>query len=156
LRTLLATRTAPALIGLVVLLASVAPASSATGTSRLAATLDAHHVVTPKNKPWTPPASVAKAHGSFAGTLSGRSLRWRITYAGVGSSPLKIADVHYGKPGQFGAIIIRLCGPCTSGQSGTKKLTASGLHAIVMGTAWVTVITGTYPNGVIRGQITTS
>jgi hypothetical protein len=155
---MLATRTAPAVIGLVVLLASIVSSGSAAGraTTTLAATLDAHHVVTPRNKPWTPPAAVAQARGSFTGTLTGRSLSWKITYAGVGSSPLRIADVHYGKPGQFGAIIVRLCGPCTSGQRGTKKLTAAGLHAIVTGTAWVTVITGTYPNGVIRGQITRS
>lgn len=129
-------------------------------TYRLAASMNAHQVVTPRNKRWKPPAKVAKAHGSFAGTLtvSGktRRLRWRITYVRVGSSPLKIVDVHYGKPGRFGPIVVRLCGPCKSGQRGTKKLTASAALSIRKGTSWVTVITGTYPNGVIRGQIKVS
>jgi hypothetical protein len=78
------------------------------------------------------------------------------TYSGVGSNPLKIADVHYGKPGQFGPILFRLCGPCKSGQTGKKSISATALHSIKAGNGWVTVITGTYPNGVIRGQIEVS
>jgi hypothetical protein len=88
-------------------------------------------------------------------TTSGRRgvLRWRISYSGLGSSPLQIADIHYGKPGRFGAILVRLCGPCKSGQSGTKKLSPWAVHSIKSGSAWITIITGRYPNGVIRGQI---
>jgi CHRD domain len=135
---------------------SVYAASSA---GKLSATMDAHHVVTPKNKPWTPPAAVAKAKGTFSATLGGaggRVVKWRVSYSGVGSSPLKIVDVHYGKPGHFGPILFRVCGPCKSGQSGSKKVSASVIHSIKVGAAWVTVITGTYPNGVIRGQIRAS
>jgi hypothetical protein len=117
-------------------------------------------VVTPKNRPWKVPASVRHAHGSLTGTLrvSGtrRTLRWHITYVGVGSSPLQIADIHYGKPGHFGPLIARLCGPCKSGQSGTKKISAYGVRSIKAGSAWITIITGKYPNGVIRGQIKAS
>jgi CHRD domain len=135
---------------------SVYAASSATG---FASAMDAHHVVTPQNKPWTPPKAVAKAKGTFSATLGGgkdRTLKWKITYIGVGSSPLKIADVHYGKAGKFGPILFRLCGPCKSGQTGSKSITLAAIGSLKAGTAWVTVITGTYPNGVIRGQIRVS
>jgi hypothetical protein len=101
-----------------ILAAPIVSAGSLSTATRLAATLDARHVVTPANKPWKPPAGVAKAQGSFAAMLGGakgRLLRWRITYAGVGANPLQIADVHYGAPGRFGPILFRLCGPCKSG-----------------------------------------
>ena len=126
-----------------------------TGALSLSATMTARQVVTPKNKPWKPPASVAKAHGTFVGTLiSGkRSLKWRITYASIGASTLNIADIHLGKPGRFGQVLARLCGPCKSGQSGTKKISALASQSIRSGNSWITVITSKYPNGVIRGQI---
>jgi hypothetical protein len=150
------TRTASALaVAAVVATFAVANAASA-NAPRLHATLDAHHVITPKNEPWKPPASVANAHGTLTGTLggsSGRRLSWRITYSGLGSSPVKIADVHFGPAKQFGPILFRLCNPCKSGQRGTKKLTRDQIQTIKAGMAWVTVITGKYPNGVIRGTI---
>jgi hypothetical protein len=146
-----------ALVLAVLAAATITAVASASATSAsLRANLDAHHVVTPKNKPWTPPATVAKARGTLTGTFggaNGRTLNWRITYSGVGSNPLKITDVHYGPAKKFGPILFRLCGNCKSGQHGTKKLTAFQLKEIKAGMAWVTVITGKYPNGVIRGQI---
>jgi len=129
-------------------------------TYRLKATMTPQQVVTPQNKRWKVPTSVKHAHGSFTGTmaLSGRrrTLRWTIRYTGIGSNPLEIADIHYGKPGQFGPVIKRLCGPCESGQSGKKKLSAWGARSIKTGNAWITIITGKYRNGVIRGQIKVS
>jgi len=131
-----------------------------TNTYKLRASMNTQQVVTPKNRRWRAPASVRNAHGSFAGTMTAsgarRTLRWRITYAGVGRSQPRVADIHYGKPGHFGAVLVRLCGPCKSGQSGTKKVTAAGARAIQTGSAWITIITPKYPNGVIRGQIKAS
>jgi CHRD domain len=124
--------------------------------SSLGARLDAHHVITPKNRPWTLPSGVANARGTFTATLSGsggRELSWRLRYSGLGSSSLEIADVHYGPAKKFGPILFRLCGPCKSGQHGAKRLTKFQVGEIKAGMAWVTVITGKYPNGVIRGQI---
>jgi len=122
--------------------------------------MNTRQVVTPKNRHWRVPASVRNAHGSFTGTIAvvgtRRTLRWHITYTGVGSNPLQIADVHYGELGHFGPILVRLCGPCKSGQSGTKKISASAVRSIKAGSAWITIITGKYPNGVIRGQIKVS
>jgi hypothetical protein len=132
--------------------------TSASATSySVSATMNARQVVTPANKPWTPPPSVADAHGSFTGTLrisaGSRMLRWQIRYAKVGTSRLQIADIHLGKPGRFGQVLVRLCAACKSGQSGTKKVGALAARAIISGNSWITVITGKYPNGVIRGQI---
>ena len=140
---------------------SVSAGSRASSTTyRLKATMTPQQVVTPQNKRWKVPASVRHAHGSFTGTmvLAGRrrTLRWSIRYTGVGSNPLKIADIHYGKRGQFGPVIKRLCGPCESGQSGKRKLSAWGARSIKTGNAWITIITGKYRNGVIRGQIKVS
>jgi hypothetical protein len=122
--------------------------------------MDTRQVVTPKNRPWKVPTSVQNAHGSFTGTMKAvgtrRTLRWHITYVGVGSSPLQIADIHYGKQRHFGPLLVRLCGPCKSGQSGTKKISAWAVRSIKAGSAWITIITGKYPNGVIRGQIRVS
>lgn len=129
-------------------------------TYRLKASMTPQQVVTPQNKRWRVPAAVRHAHGSFTGKIvvSGRrrTLRWRISYSRVGSNPLKIADIHYGKRGKFGPVIKRLCGPCESGQSGKKKLSAWGARSIKGGNAWITIITGKYRNGVIRGQIKVS
>jgi hypothetical protein len=121
------------------------------------ATLDARHVVTPANKRWTPPAGVRAARGSFTGRLSvssgSRSLEWKVSYADVGVARLPIVDIHLGRPGHFGQLLVRLCAPCTSGRHGTKKLTAAAVRAITSGEAWVTLISERFPNGVIRGQI---
>jgi len=140
----------------------ISPSASAgsrasSATYRLRASMTPQQVVTPQNKRWRVPASVRHAHGSFTGAmvLAGRrrTLRWSIRYTGVGSNPLQIADIHYGKPGHFGPVIKRLCGPCESGQSGKRKLSAWGARSIKNGNAWITIITGTYRDGVIRGQI---
>jgi CHRD domain len=143
-----------------ILISPSVSAGSRASTYRLKAWMTPQQVVTPQNKRWRVPSSVRHAHGSFTGTMvlvgRNRTLRWRIRYTGVGSSPLQVADIHYGKPGQFGPVIKRLCGPCESGQSGKKKLSAWGARSIKAGNAWITIITGTYRNGVIRGQIKVS
>ena len=154
--------TIAAAVGAILSLPSVSAGSSSasTNTFRLRATMTPRQVVTPRNKPWRVPASVRNARGSFTGTMvvagGRRTLRWRIRYVHVGSNPLQIADIHYGKPGQFGPVLVRLCGPCRSGQAGSKKLSGKTVRAIKTGNAWITIITGKYGNGVIRGQIKVS
>jgi hypothetical protein len=122
---------------------------------RLSAKMNTSQVVTPANKPWKAPAGVAKATGTFTGTFDDttRKLTWRITYTAIGRPALALADIHLGPPGKFGAIIVRLCGPCTSGQKGVRTIKRSFVRAVTSGNSWVTVITNNYPNGVIRGQI---
>ena len=133
---------------------SSAGSSAAATSSKLSAAMTSKQVVTPKNKPWRVPASVLNAKGAFSGTLSAdrRKLSWKISYSGVGSPKLAIADVHYGKPGQFGPILVRLCGPCRASQSGVTKLKRGVGSQLSSGNTWVTIITDKYPNGVIRGQ----
>jgi len=133
---------------------SSAAGAAAAKTHRLSAKMDSRQVVTPKNRPWKAPASVAQAKGTFSGTLNAttRKLTWRITYAGVGQGATYV-DVHIGKPGRFGLIIVRLCKQCRSGQSGVTRVRRAYVDQSLSANSWVTVITTTYPNGVIRGQI---
>ena len=95
--------------------------------------------------------------GTLTATLSGagarRKLSWRVTYRKLDHPRLVIADIHYGKPGRFGPVIVRLCGPCKSGQHGVKKVKSAWVDAIENGDSFITLITGKNPNGEIRGQI---
>jgi len=135
------------------------PVGSAAGSSSAAQSLSAamtpQQVVTPKSKPWPVPAAVKSAKGAFTGTVSsdGKKLNWKISYSGIGKPTLAIADIHYGKKGQFGPILVRLCGPCKSGTSGVVKLKAGSATQFSSGNAWVTIITTKYANGIVRGQI---
>jgi hypothetical protein len=85
-----------------------------------------HQVVTPRNKPWKAPAALAHAKGTLTTTLtaSGKKTRlsWRVSFRQLGKHHVALTDVHYGKPGQFGSILVRLCGPCASGQHGTRAV----------------------------------
>jgi hypothetical protein len=111
-------------------------------------------VITPRNRRWGVPSGVAKARGSFTATFDAqrRRLAWKISYAGIGNEPFVIADIHVGKAGRFGPILVRLCSECKSGQTGMKQLTKVRAQ-ILTGNTWVTLITPKYPNGVVRGQI---
>ena len=142
-------------VALAVPAGSVAGSSLATKSVSVSAVMTPQQVVTPKNKPWPVPSDVKNAKGTFTGTVSsdGRKLSWKVTYSGIGNPTLAIADIHYGKKGQFGPILVRLCGPCKSGKSGVAKLKAGSAKQFTSGNAWVTVITTKYPNGVVRGQI---
>ena len=78
-------------------------------------------------------------------------------YDGLGEPALPIADIHLGKRGRFGAVLVRLCGPCKpGGDSGVVKVTPTQATQLVSGDSWVTLITEKYPNGAIRGQISTT
>jgi hypothetical protein len=129
-------------------------ALSAAGQS-LSAAMTPQQVVTPAGKPWGVPGALAHANGSFTGTISAdkRQLRWQISYAKLNHENPVIADVHIGKAGHFGPILLRLCGPCRSGQTGVAKLKTGYGRELATGDHWVTLITGQYPNGVVRGQI---
>ena len=128
--------------------------ASAAKTTRLFAKMDSRQVVTPKNRSWKAPASVARAKGTFAGTLNSttRKLIWRITYTGLRRGATYV-DLHIGKPGRFGPIIVRLCKQCKSGESGVTRVRRVFVDQIASANSWVTVLTTAYPNGVIRGQI---
>lgn len=128
--------------------------------SVLSARLDARQVVTPANRPWSPPPAVAQARGTFSGTLrvagGRRTLTWHVTYRNIGVAHLPVADVHLGRPARFGQVLVRLCAPCSSNGRGTVKVSVAAAAAIRSGNSWLTVITERYRNGVIRGQINVS
>ena len=89
--------------------------------------------------------------------MASKKLSWHLTYSGLGTPSVVIADVHYGKVGQFGALLVRLCAPCrTVHPSGTVTVSASEGATILSGASWVTLLTSSYPDGAIRGQIAAS
>jgi hypothetical protein len=137
------------------LVTTAAAFGTSTQTLKVSAKMSARQVV----KPGKPRGNVARASGTFAGTLKSSDLRWnlawRITYTGLDHPKIVIADIHYGKPGQFGPIVVRLCGPCKSGQQGIVKVKARRIDGIKAGNTFITLITNRNPNGEIRGQIKT-
>ena len=65
-------------------------------TVKLSAKMNARQVVPHK------PKGVARASGTFTGTLTGSGSRsklsWKITYSKLDHPSIVIADIHYGKP----------------------------------------------------------
>jgi hypothetical protein len=149
-----------AAVGVSVVAVANSNAGQAAGakTYPVRATMTATQVVTPSNKQWRVPSAAAKAKGTLIATLDTkkRTLTWKLTFSRLGSSRLVVADVHAGKPGRFGPVLLRLCAVCKSGQSGVKKLSADDSFKFLGGNTWMTLITGQYPNGVVRGQIKTT
>jgi hypothetical protein len=107
-------------------------------------------------------AEVPKAHapaaaaGSFKGTVKEngalRTVTWKLTYSHL-SGPGFAAHIHKGKPGKPGPVIVSLCGPCHSGQTGTARITDAVAKAIEAGGTYVNVHTQKNQAGEIRGQV---
>jgi hypothetical protein len=94
----------------------------------------------------------AAAHGLFKGTLSGTTLKWKLTFAKL-TGPATAAHIHMAAKGKSGAIVVPLCGPCTSGMTGSATLTGAVLSAFKKHLLYVNVHTAKNPNGEIRGQL---
>ncbi len=92
------------------------------------------------------------AHGLFKATLSGTTLKWKLTFAKL-TGPATAAHIHTAAKGKSGPVVVALCGPCTSGMTGTTTVTASMLAAFKKHLLYVNVHTATNPNGEIRGQL---
>jgi hypothetical protein len=91
-------------------------------------------------------------HGTFTGTLVGTKLTWKLTFAKL-TGPAAAAHIHTGAMGKAGGVAVALCGPCTSGQTGTATITAALLKTIQKHGTYVNVHTAKNPNGEIRGQV---
>jgi len=101
------------------------------------------------------PAQVVKntaGHGLFKATLSGKTLKWKLTFAKLTGAAMA-AHIHMAAKGKPGNVVTPLCGPCTSGMTGTATVTAAELTAFKKHLLYVNVHTAKNPNGEIRGQL---
>lgn len=94
----------------------------------------------------------ASAHGLFKGTLTGSTLKWKLTFAKL-TGPAAAAHIHMAPKGKSGPIVIALCAPCTSGMTGTATITPTLRTAFKKHRLYVNVHTAKNPNGEIRGQL---
>jgi CHRD domain/Copper binding proteins, plastocyanin/azurin family len=122
---------------------------SVVAATRLAAPLDTKQVVGH--------TSGKRATGSFTGTLrsdaGGNALDWQLTFRRLTGAAVA-AHIHTGRPGSSGGILIPLCAPCRTGQTGTATVPAAAMQAIMTGATYVNVHTKKNPGGEIRGQLT--
>jgi hypothetical protein len=99
-----------------------------------------------------PKGTKSGAAGKFTATVSGTTVTWKLTWSHL-TGPATAAEIHTGKRGVPGAVIVPLCAPCTSPASGTGTVTAAQLTQMKNGGTYVNVHTTKNPGGEIRGQI---
>jgi len=92
------------------------------------------------------------AHGLFKATLSGTTLKWKLTFAKL-SGPATAAHIHKAAKGKAGNVVVPLCAPCTSGVTGTATITPALLSAFKKHLLYVNVHTAKNPAGETRGQL---
>src|SRR5262245_59500658 len=102
----------------------------------------------------------AGATGSFSGTaveLANDKARvtWKLTFSHLSGAAIA-AHIHIGKPGKAGPVVLALCGPCRSGQTGKGLLTHAQFAKVEAGAGYVNVHTAKNAGGEIRGQIKVS
>ena len=135
-----------ALIGLAAVVAAVAVAGHSSSPMNLSAKLNSREEVpSPRGEPM-------RAGGSFTATLTGRTLKWKLTYShlsGAGTA----AHIHSGAKRKSGPVIVPLCGPCATTSAGTVKVSAAVAKALQGKDTYVNVHTAKNAAGEIRGQI---
>lgn len=103
-----------------------------------------------------PAGDVNAARGTFTAmatrTPGGASLQWRLTFANL-TGDAAAAHIHTGRRGEAGPVALALCGPCTSGATGTAGIDSTLLRAIESGDAYVNVHTPTNRAGEVRAQL---
>jgi hypothetical protein len=116
------------------------------GVKKLSARLTAgREVPKPKGVP-------AAATGTFTGTLRGKRLTFRLTFAHL-TGKATAAHIHKGRAGKAGPVLVPLCGPCKSPVVKTVTVTSDQRDAIERGATYVNVHTKKNAGGEIRGQI---
>ena len=101
------------------------------------------------------PKAPASAKGLFTATVTdsgtSRIVKWKLTFTGL-SGKAVAAHIHKGKAGSAGGVLLPLCGPCTSGQSGQATISRDVADALERGLAYANVHTVKNAAGEIRGQ----
>jgi len=101
------------------------------------------------------PKAPATAKGLFTATVtengSVRTIRWTLTFSGL-SGKAMAAHIHKGKAGVSGGVVLSLCGPCKTGQTGQAKISKDAADALESGLAYVNVHTARNTAGEVRGQ----
>ena len=92
------------------------------------------------------------AHGLFKATLSGTTLKWKLTFAKL-TGPATAAHIHMAAKGKPGDVVVPLCQPCKSGMTGTATVSSALISAFKKHLLYVNVHTAKNPNGEIRGQL---
>lgn len=124
--------------------AASAPATSSKSTKLMAFLTVNQSIPTPVG---------ASGSGRFTATVTGRTIRWRMTFTGM-TGPVGAAHIHSALAGRANpAPAVSLCGPCRSGQTGRVTVSAAVLGKILGGATYVNLHTGKNAGGEIRGQI---
>jgi len=79
-------------------------------------------------------------------------LSWKLTFSHLSGKAMQ-AHIHIGKPGKAGNVLVALCAPCRSGQTGKAVIARSIEDDLERGRTYVNVHTAKNPGGEIRGQI---
>ena len=132
-------------------IAGLATAATASETYKFKAKLTAGAEV-PK-----PTGAPASATGTFTATTvepktGAIHMKWRLTFAHL-SGPALQAHIHLGKPGKSGNVLVALCAPCKSGQTGTSVIAHGVEDQLEKGLTYVNVHTKKNLAGEIRGQV---
>src|SRR5262245_2521123 len=100
----------------------------------------------------SPKDTSVRAGGKFTATLDGSSLSWKLEFRHLTGSATA-AHIHLGKKGKAGPVIVPLCGPCSSGATGSVKVSSKVASQLDHNQAYVNVHTAKNPGGEIRGQL---
>jgi hypothetical protein len=103
-----------------------------------------------------PTGTRAGAGGTFSAALvrsgAGGRLSWRLTFQGL-TSKATASHIHVGVRGRAGTVRVSLCGPCRTGASGSARVDARTVTALLAAGTYVNVHTARNAAGEIRGQI---
>jgi hypothetical protein len=143
-----------ALVALVAVVAAASAVASPTGATRSAKTTKLTAFLTVNQA--LPAPKGARGSGTFTATVTGTTIKWRMTFKGM-TGAVGAAHIHAALAGKANpAPAVPLCGPCTSGQSGTATASAAVLKQILGGGTYVNLHTAANAAGEIRGQIASS
>ena len=92
------------------------------------------------------------AAGHFTAKLTGKTLRWTLTFSHLSGRPT-VAGMNTGLRKANGAAFKTLCRRCYSPSHGTLTLTTSQLNSMLAGRTYVNIHTTRNSLGEIRGQI---